>query len=334
MSQNRHVTRLTAIVPATDAPPALERCLAAIREAAAPPDELVVVERTARPGPAAARNEGARRARGDVLVFIDADVLVRPDVFRRLRQAFEDDPELVAVFGSYDDSPPAPGAVSGFRNLLHHWVHQQSPGPAETFWAGLGAIRRDAFVAAGGFDAQRYPRASVEDVELGMRLAAAGARIELDPAIQGTHLKSWTLAQMVETDLLDRGVPWLTALLRAGRSSGALNLGHRHRLSTLASIALLVAVARRRPVAATAAGAALVVLNGSFYALLARRRGPIEALLGVGLHAVHQLTSAAAVPLALAAHLAEVSANRRREESRSRRDGRRCGRGRSSAAGR
>src|SRR5205807_8681242 len=62
-----------------------------------------------------------------------------------------------------------------------------------TFWAGLGAVRRDAFEAVGGFDAERYLVPSVEDIDLGARLATTGHRIELDPAVQGTHLKAWSL---------------------------------------------------------------------------------------------------------------------------------------------
>ena len=176
--------RLSAIVPATGGPATLDECLGAIRRARAAPDELVIADEPANPGPAAARNAGAERAKGDMLVFVDADVLVHEDAFERIRRAFEDDPELTAVFGSYDDTPRAPGVVSGFRNLLHHHVHQGSPGPATTFWAGLGAIRRDAFLAAGGFDADRFERPAVED-------------IELDPGLLGTHLKGWTLASML-----------------------------------------------------------------------------------------------------------------------------------------
>ena len=141
--------RLSAIVPATDRPAQLERCLRAIRAADDGPDEVVVIDTAPEPGPSAARNLGADRADGDVLVFVDSDVLPHSDAFARIRAAFASDPELAAVFGSYDDSPAAPGAVSGFRNLLHHYVHQESAGDATTFWAGLGAIRRDAFVRAG-----------------------------------------------------------------------------------------------------------------------------------------------------------------------------------------
>lgn len=288
---------LSAIVPATDAPTQLSRVVAAIRAADNPPDELIVVETSEQRGPAAARNEGAAQARGDVLVFVDADVLPRRDAFRRIRAAFEDDPGLAAVFGSYDDSPEAAGAVSGFRNLLHHFVHQSAGGEAHTFWAGLGAMRRDAFRKAGGFDARRYPEPSIEDIELGMRLAHAGAALRLDPAIQGTHLKQWTLRQMILTDFHRRGVPWVALLLRTGTAPAGLNLGWRHRLSAAASVVLAGSLVARRPRAASVALGALLLLNASFYALLARRRGPAQAAAGVGLHVIHHLTAVCAVPV-------------------------------------
>ena len=215
---------LTAVVPATDAPATLARCLVAIRAAAEAPEELIVVSEPAGVGPAAARNDGAARAQGDVLVFVDSDVVVAPDAFSLIRRRLGD-PELTAVFGAYDDRPEAPGLVSRFRNLLHHHVHARAAGPAETFWAGLGAVRRDAFLAAGGFDAARYPRPSIEDVELGLRLHAAGGRITLDPAIRGTHLKRWTVASMVGTDLRRRGAPWVELLLEHRSAPTHLNLG-------------------------------------------------------------------------------------------------------------
>ncbi len=297
------MARLTAIVPATDEPPTLAACVGAIRAAAEPPDEVIVVREGN--GPAAARNAGAAAAAGDVLVFVDADVLPHADAFARIRRAFDERPDLVALFGSYDDAPPAPGLVSAFRNLLHHHVHQTSGGRATTFWAGLGAIRRDAFAALGGFDAARYREPSIEDIELGARLAAQGGWIELDPRVQGTHLKAWTLGSMIRTDFARRGVPWVELVLRGGGSSSALNLGWRHRASAVASLLALTAALRGRPRVATAALAGLLALNGPFYSLLARRRGPGEAALGIGLHALHHLTAVASVPVGVAGYLRE-----------------------------
>jgi GT2 family glycosyltransferase len=292
---------LSAIVPATNAPSTLTVCLAAIRAATEAPEEVIAVEDGV--GPADARNRGAARATGDVLVFVDADVLVHVDAFARIRRAFEDDGAPDALFGSYDDRPADPGTVSAFRNLLHHHVHHEGAGAATTFWAGLGAVRRDVFEAAGGFDAERYPVPSVEDIELGARLAAAGRRIELDPAVQGTHLKAWSLARMVESDLWHRGVPWVELLLRHGARSSALNLGWRHRLSAAASVVAVLSLLRGRVRTAVAALGVLVALNRSFYELLARRRGPGETVAGVGLHVLHHLVGALSVPIALVEHL-------------------------------
>jgi GT2 family glycosyltransferase len=311
--------KISAIVPATDEAPTLGRCVDAIRSGKRPPDELLVITEPYGSGPAAARNEGARRADGEVLVFVDADVVVHPDALARIEAAFAAEPRLTAIFGSYDDSPEAPGAVSAFRNLLHHQVHSSAPGPAETFWAGLGAIRREEFLAAGGFDAGRYPLPAVEDIELGARLAREGARIVLDPEIRGTHLKRWTLREMIRTDFLRRGVPWTELLLDRGPAPGsrgstnALNLGWRHRVSAVASLAAAAELLRRRPLGASVALAVMVCVNRELYSLVLRRRGPAAAAAAVALHAVHHLTSAAA----LVAGLARTAAARQNSHQRS-----------------
>jgi glycosyltransferase involved in cell wall biosynthesis len=292
--------RLSCVVPATNRPATLPRCLEAIAQATAPPEQVIVVDDATLTHPAFARNAGARQAEGDVLVFVDADVTVHSDAFVRIREAFEADPQLVALFGSYDDSPDAPGVVSVFRNLLHHYVHQRGAGPASTFWAGLGAVRRNAFEAHGGF--AEHP---IEDIELGMRLSQSGARIRLEPSVQGTHLKNWSLYSMLRTDLLVRGIPWVGLLIehRDSASPTALNLGWRHRLSALASLVLVVAVIFRSPLAALAALVLLVALNFDFYRFLARRQGLARALGGVLLHVLHHLVSIAAVPLGVLAYL-------------------------------
>jgi hypothetical protein len=307
----RRPPTLAAIVPATDRRPTLQRCLAAIRAAQESPDQLIAVTDPPESNAAAARNRGAARTSADVLVFVDSDVIVHPDAFQRLRRAFAADPDLIAVFGSYDESPEGGGVVSRFRNLLHHHVHQSSAGRATTFWCGLGAVRRRDFEQLGGFD-ERLP--SIEDIDLGLRLASRGARIVLDPDLQGTHLKRWGMREMVRVDFAVRGMPWVALLLRQRRARSraapdappparALNLGWPHRLSALASLIGAGALLLGRWRTALTALIAMLALNRPFYALLARRVGVKGAAAGVILHVIHQLTALAAVPAGLVLYL-------------------------------
>jgi GT2 family glycosyltransferase len=298
------VISVGVVVPATDVPASLGRCLAAIEAAYDPPDEVHVVDGPPELSASGARNAGVARVTTDVVVFVDADVAVHPDAFRRIRAAFAADADLTAVYGSYDDTPAARSTVSAFRNLLHHHVHQAAAGPAETFWTGLGAVRRRAFLAAGGFDEARYPHPSIEDIDLGHSLTARGARILLDPAIQGTHLKVWTLRSMVWTDFARRGIPWVALQVRSRRPSSALNCGWRHRLSALACTVIVGTAVAGAPLLAVSALGALVGINRGFYGLLVRRLGVVAGVAGVALHGLHHLVSVAAVPAGVIAALA------------------------------
>lgn len=241
-----------------------------------------------RSGPAAARNLAAASAQGDVLYFVDADVELADDALERVRTTFAADPGLCAVFGAYDDRPAAPGVVSRFRNLLHHHVHVRHAGPAETFWAGCGAMRADAFRRLGGFDA-RYRTPSIEDIELGARAAAAGGRLLLDPSISCTHHKRWTLQSMIVTDVFQRAIPWTRQMLESGHVSRRLNLDWESRVSGVAAVvaatATVVALIWPAALVVVVAGlAVLLVLNRGFYRLCWRRGGPVFTVGSVLLH--------------------------------------------------
>jgi len=247
-------------------------------------------------GPAYARNRGVEAARGEVVVFVDADVVVHPDALRRFAWAFARDPRLGAVFGSYDDRPAAPGLVSRYRNLLHHWHHHQNAGEAETFWAGCGAVRRSVFFAAGKFDEWHYRKPSIEDIELGHRIHATGYRILLQPEIQCTHLKRWSLWNVVRTDVQDRGVPWMRLLLQEGKlgQRTSLNLKLIEKVNTamvgLALLAPVLALVVRDPrwLALTVFGVGFVaVANRRFYRFLARSGGAGFAVAAFPLHLLY-----------------------------------------------
>lgn len=194
---------------------------------------LRVVRLPRQSGPAAARNAAVNQTRAELLFFVDADVLLHRDALSRAVEAFDAHPEIDGLFGSYDTSPEHPGFISQFKNLSHHFVHQQAARRATTFWCGCGAMRRAVFTEAGGFDAHRYRRPCIEDIELGARLVRDGRRIVVEKTVQGTHLKRWTLRGLVLTDVLSRGIPWTRLILRQRDLPRDLNLGITQRISAV-----------------------------------------------------------------------------------------------------
>ena len=216
-SQGTDQALLTVVVPVYNGQRYLPICLKALLSGQGVDCEIVVVDdcsidetrrivqefgvtylKTAeRSGPAAARNLGVQHARGGVVVFVDADVVLKPGSLRLIADDFRKDPELAAVFGSYDEAPAESNFVSQYKNLMHHYVHQRATEAQVSFWAGCGAIRSNIFLKVGGFDEARYPRPSIEDIELGLRLSKAGKKIRLNKTLQGTHLKKWTLTGLV-----------------------------------------------------------------------------------------------------------------------------------------
>jgi GT2 family glycosyltransferase len=257
-------------------------------------------------GPAVARNLASASATGDILVFVDADVELHDDALERIRQHFEGDPQLDAVFGSYNDRPSATGLVSQFRNLLHHHTHTSHPGPARTFWAGCGAMRRSRFLELGGFEVH-YERPSIEDIELGMRLSAAGGKLLLDPTILCTHHKHWSLRSMVVTDIRQRALPWSRLLRRRPHGPVGLNLTPAARLSGLITL-VLVACLVSLPWAALACWGALACLlallglNRRFYAICLRVRGPGFLLVAIPLHLLYFFYSSLTYTLVAVEH--------------------------------
>ena len=244
-------------------------------------------------GPARARNEGARLAAtsgADAFLFVDADVLVHADAIRRFRALLDAEPDVAAAFGSYDDAPPAPGWVSQYKNLLHHRMHQRGATEACTFWSGCGVVRQAPFEALGGFD-EAFGDASIEDVDLGLRLTDAGYRVRLCPDILSTHLKDWRLVGWLRTDIFKRALPWSRLLHARGRGiPDNLNLGLGERVS--AALALLVVAGMiALPFAgfaaflvASIALALFVFLQRDLLGFFARLRGPAFALAATLMH--------------------------------------------------
>jgi GT2 family glycosyltransferase len=313
---------ISVVVAVSNAPADLAACLAGIRACrGAEQAELVVVDDASndacamqisalathfgaklirlerQSGPAAARNAGAHVSQAEIILFLDADVVPHEDCLELVRSFLAgSEQDYAAVIGSYDTRPEHPGLVNQYRNLLHAYVHQTSEGDVASFWTGCGAVRRSAFLAAGGFDAKfQFP--SVEDVEFGSRLVRPGSRIALNPRIQVTHRKRWTLQSMLKTDLLRRSVPWTMLALSGIGLPSNLNFTPRRRASVIvsaliAAFGILSMVDRRFGVAAAAALVALIWLNLPFLGWLRDQRGLTFACSCLSLHWLHCLTQA------------------------------------------
>lgn len=271
-----------------------------------------VIHTRRRLGPATARNLGATVAQGDYLFFTDADCALHPDTLSYIADYFQTDPDLDALFGSYDHAPGAKNFIAQYKNLFHHYVHHRASTEASTFWTGCGAIKRTRFLALGGFDLQRYRRPAIEDIDLGYRLKQAGGKIRLAKEVQVKHLKAWTLFSLLKSDIFDRGIPWTKLLLSRRAFTNDLNLQMHNRISVLAvylmilSLGLLLGgwllarekrrVARGLSVVSNVIvrgllstimlGSALLLLwlNRDLYAFFSRKRGVWFALRVIPMH--------------------------------------------------
>lgn len=316
------------VMPVCNGGLTFERCLEAVAKSRFRDWELIVVDdgssdasaelaarcgarvlaTAGRKGPAAARNLGSEAAAGRFLFFLDADCEVHPDTLERAACHLETDPDLDALFGSYDLSPTATGLVSQFKNLLHHFVHQNGEEQATTFWAGCGVVRRQTFLRLGGFDAGRFPRPSIEDIELGYRMTKAGSRILLAKGVQVCHHKRWTLGGVIRTDVLDRGIPWTRLILASGERRRELNLSLTGRWSALllgvfAGAGALVLVDLAWALVALAALLTIVVLNREVYRFFYHQRGWAFALAAIPLHLLYYGCSALAFAVGALCHL-------------------------------
>ncbi|MEW5871248.1 MAG: glycosyltransferase family 2 protein [Chloroflexota bacterium] len=288
---------ISVIVPVHNGGENFRQCLIALQQALSPIDTIIVVAdgvtddsikitddleiqvlRTpVRAGPAQARNQGARSSQGDILFFVDADVLVYPHTIDLVRSVFTQHPNLAAIFGSYDNAPYETNFLSQYKNLLHHKIHLTSNEDASTFWSGCGAIRREVFFNLDGYD-ENFDLPAIEDIELGYRLKKGGYKIRLEKILQVKHLKYWDARTLLKTDFFQRALPWTQLILRERLFINDLNLRISSRVSVILTYVLFCALLTTpwQPSSLFLAGfcaTLLLVINRSLYRFFMEKRG-------------------------------------------------------------
>ncbi len=315
---------VSVIIPTHDSGPEFRRCLQAILQATPRPEEIIIIEDGGPKGslmpdeslgvklilnptilgPACARNQGALAAQGDLLVFIDSDVVIPSTLIGRMVACFQNHPDIAALFGSYDDEPGEDNFLSQYKNLFHHFTHQTSRQEASTFWAGCGAIYRTVFWEMKGFD-ERYRRPSIEDIDLGYRLKQAGYQILLCKDLQVTHLKHWRYLSLLKSDFFDRALPWTDLIFTHGRLLNDLNLRLSHRMSLFLVYAFLTSILLGLwknywfLSGSLIIGILLLILNGSLYRFFLRKRGVCFTLSAIPWHGFYYFYCGLAFTLGL-----------------------------------
>lgn len=313
---------LSIVVPARDVADTLSDVLCAILASSLPRNsyELIVVDDASEDstatiaarhadkvvrlngrsqGAAYARNRGVELAKGEIVAFVDADVLVQPDTLPRMLSTLAEHPTIDAVSAVHDSMPRARNFVSQYWNLLLRFGEQRHLDENAHFPSGCGAVRRTVLLAAGMFDEWRFPTASLEAVELGQRLRGSGHRLVLIPELEITRLKRWTLGAVCgetwqRSTLLSRSLGYQRT--RASAPSEVVFTLSRSLIPGLGLLGSLIFVAAFLPEPRVAfkgaiALAALLLTNLPVYRFYHRSRGMGFALAAVPVHLVVQTVS-------------------------------------------
>jgi len=211
--------KVSVIIPAYNAENVIDKCLSSLLKQNYPKKsyEIIVVDdgstdstkeivkkfkkvkliEQKHKGPAAARNLGAKHAKGDILLFIDADCIPSKNWIKYMVEPFKNK-EIVAVQGTYKtlNKESLIARFAGYEIEERHekMKKQKYIDFVGTFSAGY---RKDIFLKFNGFD-ENFPEASGEDAELSFRISKAGYKIVFQPKAFVFHRHPDTLFKFLK----------------------------------------------------------------------------------------------------------------------------------------
>jgi len=144
-------------------------------------------------GPAAARNNGVKHAKGDIVLFTDSDCVPEKDWIEKMTQAFRDHSDIVGVKGAYKSKQKELAArfvQVEYEDKYDVLLRDKYIDFIDTYSA---AFKRDVFLQFDGYDIS-FPLACAEDVELTFRMFSKGHKMVFNPKaiVYHTHPRSFS----------------------------------------------------------------------------------------------------------------------------------------------
>ncbi len=217
MTQKPVIPRLSIVIPMYNAQDTLSLCLDRLYQSTYKDFEVLLVDdgscdnslEIARKypvkliqmpknqGAACARNKGAQEACGEILLFMDSDILVEKESFSILMDDFCDK-DIAGVVGLLSSKLKFTNFSSNYKNLYMHYTYSMLPRYVSVFYTSFASVRREIFNECGGFDGN-YLNATIEDIEIGERITAAGYKLIIDKRLQVEHLRHYHFDALLKT---------------------------------------------------------------------------------------------------------------------------------------
>lgn len=258
--------RISVVVPVRNGGDTIRRCLTSLKQSDFPEFEVIVVDdcsnqdlsrvageygfrgiRLTRPsGSWHARNRGAELSTGDVIIFVDCDMVVPPDALSRINARFSNN-HYAAISGICGAKTGSRRLATVYKNLWMYHSYARSPEDFGWFVSGIGAVRREVFFELQGFDSKFDTKTGGGDLEFGRRLKETGRDILLDKTILAEHLKPYNLWGLLRNDF-NRSRGWFQLVVAKGmvtqiaRKLRIANIYPGFMISVMISLALLLSL--------------------------------------------------------------------------------------------
>jgi glycosyltransferase involved in cell wall biosynthesis len=170
-----------------------------------------------------ARNLGAKRAHGDILIFIDSDVVIRRETILGIVESLEEE-NVDAVVGIYTAQHRHENLISQYKNLWIRYSYIKSLPEIDWLFGAISGIKRESFRQLGGFNVELLAVHGHDDIELGKRFAHAKLNIFLNMDIEVEHLKKFTIRSFIRNEY-HRSVGFAELATRLGETRGSLKKG-------------------------------------------------------------------------------------------------------------